>query len=234
MTRKFYLALICIGIVGCFYFFIPKSSDSVVRPGFSYKQISDTSSFSLRKGDILIRPNWWWLPGSYPMYDGRKFGHVAIVTGGAEGNSIDEALAKATVVEAVFFDQATKKLQIRKKDQIRETKAIVSFGDKFKGIRYRLRMNLTDEQADLMIRFLRNQLDGGYNILSLKKQPDSNDKISVFKELKNANWHCGTLVWEAYYLYSGVDIDGNKGLFVYPSDIIASKNFNLPGSRIRF
>jgi hypothetical protein len=234
MKRKLYLALIFTAILGCYYFFTSKRSNSLIQTDFLYDQIFDTSSFSLRKGDILIRPNWWWLPGSYSMYDGRKFGHVAIVTEGAEGNSIDEALVKASVVEAVFFDQATKKLQIRKKDQIRETKAIVSFGDKFKGIRYRLRMNLTEEQADLMVRFLRNQLDGGYNILSLKKQPDSLDKISVLKELKNANWHCGTLVWEAFFLFSGVDIDANKGLLVYPSDIIASKNFDLPGSRIRF
>jgi hypothetical protein len=232
--KKFYLVLISLGFVGCFYFAIKKNSELDLTRNFYSEQVSDTSSFELKKGDILVRPNLGWLPGSCKIKGGRRYGHVAVVVEGATGSSIGEALVKAKVVEALFFDQATRKFEFEKENQIRETKAIVSFGDRFRGIRYRLRMNLTETEANLMVRFLRNQLDGRYNILSLKKQTSPADKFTVLKEQKNENWHCGTLVWEAYYLFHGVDIDANKGLFVYPSDIIASKYFDEPGGRIRF
>ncbi len=132
------------------------------------------------------------------------------------------------MVEALFFDQATRELQWNKKNQIREGKAIVSFGDRFKNIRFRLRANITVEQADEMIRFVRNQLDGGYNILSLKKK-DRNTS-----EMVNEDWHCATLVWQAYYFTSGTDIDTNGGIFIYPSDIIVNPVFNIPEGRVRF
>jgi hypothetical protein len=197
--------------------------------------LSENDSITLNVGDLLVRPNWAWLPGACSVENGRKYGHVAIVTQGASGKTIDEALGKATVIEALFFDQATRKFQIHKKDQIREGKASVSFGKRFKGIRYRLRMNLNEVQKGKMITFLRNQLDGGYNIFSLKRSPDSEDeKAMMLQNLKNESWHCATLVWDAYYLITGVDIDANEGYLVYPSDLIASKYFDLPGGRVRF
>jgi uncharacterized protein YycO len=119
-------------------------------------------------------------------------------------------------------------LQWKKENQIREGKASVSFGKRFKGIRFRLRANITDEQASEMARFARNQLEGGYNILSLKRK-DGNSG-----EIKNEDWHCATLVWKAFYLTTGKDIDTNGGIFIYPSDIIANPVFNHPEGRIRF
>jgi len=235
MKKKRYFVLFFIGLIICSYFYISHRYNSFVRPTVQSETMKDTALFTLKKGDLLVRPNWSWLPGSYPIENGRKFGHVAFVTEGATGKTIDEALAKASVVEALFFDQATREFQFSKKDQIREGKAAVSFGPRFKGIRFRLRMNLTDEQADTMIRFVRNQLDGGYNIFALKKQFESvAERKLALQNRKQLNWHCGTLVWEAYYIVPGVDIDANKGLLVYPSDIIASKTFDLPGGRIRF
>jgi hypothetical protein len=235
MKKKRYLVLFFTVLIVCSYFYISNRNNDFVRPTIHSGTMNDTALFTLKKGDILVRPNWNWLPGSYPLKNGRKFGHVAFVTEGATGKTIDEALAKASVVEALLFDQATRKFQFSKKDQIRVGKAAVSFGPRFKGIRFRLRMNLTDEQADSMIRFVRNQLDGGYNIFALKKQFESvAERKLALQNLKQLNWHCGTLVWEAYYIVPGVDIDANKGLLVYPSDIIASETFDLPGGRIRF
>jgi hypothetical protein len=205
------------------------------RKDISVALLCEKDSVILKKGDILIRPNWGWLPGSCLVENGQKYGHVAIVTEGASGKTIDEALERASVIEALFFDQATRKFQFQKKDQIREGKASISFGHKFKGIRYRLRMHLNGDQTESMIKFLRNQLDGGYDILSLKKRFGSNaEKELLLRNLKNENWHCATIVWNAYYLATGLDIDSNDGFFVYPSDIIACKYFDLPDGRVRF
>jgi hypothetical protein len=192
------------------------------------KTISENQYFELQEGDILVRPNWSWLQGSYPVQGGRKYGHVAIVTKSASGSTIYEALENAMVVEALFFDQATKTFQFKKEKQIREGKAIVSFGKKFTGIRYRLRIPLTEDQKRQIIRFSQAQLDGGYNILSLKRKNTKNEKF------ENCDWHCATIVWQAYYQATGIDIDVNGGLFIYPSDIIASPVFDQPGGIVRF
>lgn len=189
---------------------------------------TENQYFELLEGDILVRPNWSWLPGSSPVEGGRKYGHVAIVTKSASGSTITEALEKALVAEALFFDQATKEFQFKKENQIREGKAIVSFGKKFTGIRYRLRMPLTEKQKQQISSFSRAQLKGGYNILSVKRKNQKNEKFD------NLDWHCATLVWQAYYLATGIDIDANGGLFIYPSDIIAHPVFDKPGGIVRF
>lgn len=191
--------------------------------------------FELRSGDILVRPNWSWLPGSCDLFKGRVFGHVAIVTEGATGHTPDEALEKAKVIEAILFDQATRRFQFHKSDQLINRKALISFGPRFKGLRYRLRMNLTEIEVNAIRQFLVNQLQGGYNILSLKKHFGSkNDKEYALSHIKQNSWHCATLAWEAFYLVKDLDIDANQGLAIYPNDILASKYFDLPDGRIRF
>jgi hypothetical protein len=236
MFKRIFFLLVCLICLICGYFFIysiPLKQENITD--LIAENIPDTVLFTLKKGDILVRPNWYGMPGSYAVSGGRKYGHVAIVTEEATGRNMDEALAKALVVEALFFDQATRKFQFKKENQIREAPASVSFGKRFKGIRYRLRYNLTAAQTESMIHFLRNQLEGGYNILSLKRELKigaGND--SLIQTLKCKNWHCATLTWEAFYLVAGIDIDANKGLLIYPSDIIASKYFDLPGGRVQF
>jgi hypothetical protein len=235
MKKKLYLAMLFIAIIACISFTVAKKVNSQAESDFSVKLIADTAGISLRKGDILVRPNWGWLPGSFPLANGRKYGHVAMVTEDATGATIEEALSKASVVEALFFDQGTRTFQFERKDQIREVKAAISFGRRFKGIRYLLRMNCADYQTDNMIHFLRNQLDCGYNILSSKKHFElPSEREAALKFMKNADWHCATLIWEAFYLAAGVDIDSNGGIFIYPADIIASKYFDSPGGRICF
>jgi hypothetical protein len=231
MRRWFYLALVCSGIALIFLFLV---SPGKVK-GLNFEYIPEDSFFELKKGDILVRPNMGWLPGSCKITGGHKFGHVAVVTEGASGNSAEAVLSKAKVAEALFFDQATRRFQFKKENQARETNALVSFGPRFKGIRYRLRMDLAASQADSIVLFLRNQLDAGYNIFSVKKRPDSEiARNLIFYGNGKQNWNCATLSWEAFFLIAGVDIDGNKGLVVYPSDLITSKFFDSPGGRIRF
>jgi len=236
MTKKnLILAIFFTSLLGWYFMPVTKSTVSLKTEEILTEVIPETSTFSLKKGDILVRPNWGGLPGSFEIIGGRKYGHVAIVTEDATGKTVDEVLEKASVVEALFFDQATRKFQFSKEKQIRETSASVSFGTRFKGIRYRLRTNLTEERTNKMVRFLRNQLKGGYNIVSLKKRYESDsEKDTVLQSLKDKRWHCATLTWEAFYLVSGIDIDANGGILIYPSDIIASKHFDLPDGRLRF
>ena len=224
--KKFPIYLLLFLFVVLLYFGITRKEKHTSPKNL--KILSERDSFDLKEGDILVRPNWSWLPGSCPVPAGRKYGHVAVVIKGACGASIGEALENAIVVEALFFDQATKEFQFKKENQIREGKAIVSFGSKFSGIRYRLRISLTEEQKKTITGFVRSQLDGGYNILSVKRKQANDEKM------KNLDWHCATLVWQAYYLATGLDIDANDGLFIYPSDIIASPVFDNPDGIVRF
>lgn len=235
MKKKIYLVFLFVGLFEIICSFTFDVGSTVAASNIQSELMSDTAMFVLRKGDILARPNWDGMPGSSKVENGKKSGHVAIVTAEASGKTIEEALEKAMVIEALFFDQATRKFQFKRENQIRETNAAVSFGSRFKGIRYRLRMNLTDDQADQLIQFMQSQLDRGYSLLSLKKKFNLEDhKKSVSRKLRNANWNCATLVWEAFYLSVGIDVDSNKGLPVFPADIITSKYFDQPDGRICF
>jgi hypothetical protein len=195
--------------------------------------VSKESVFELKKGDILVRPNMDWLPGSMPIPGGRKYGHVAIVVEGAVGQTAEEALKNSRVVEALFFDQKTKKFLFNRKYQIREEYAWVSFGKKFGGIRYRLRVPLTKEQSDSICSFVCSQLGTRYNILSLKQPLTINDGFE-FTSTNRKSWQCATLTWNSYYKATGFDIDGNGGLLIFPSDIIGSEVFDRDSSRICF
>lgn len=200
-----------------------------------FVELKRDSLFSLKRGDILVRANWPWLPGSCEVDGGKNYGHVAIVTDGYTGSDITEVLEKSTVIEALFFDQVTRKLQFKRDAQIRETKAIISFGKRFEGRRYRLRAQLDSAVIDSMILFLRNQLDFGYSVFSSKVRfENDNEKRALIKGDKNVRWNCATLTWEAFFITAGMDIDSNGGSVIYPSDIIPANHFNAPSGRIRF
>jgi hypothetical protein len=86
-----------------------------------------------------------------------------------------------------------------------------------------------------MISFLRNQLDGGYNILSAKKKFETvSERNLALVNTKNLSWHCATLIWETFYLVTGTDLDQNGGVIIYPADIIASKYFDSADGRVCF
>jgi hypothetical protein len=195
--------------------------------------VSADSLFEFKSGDILVRPNMSWLPGSIPIPGGRKYGHVAVIVEGSVGSTAEEALKKAIVVEALFFDQKTKSFLLKGEDQIREESAWVSFGSKFKGIRYRLRVSLTEKQSENICILLRSQLNARYNILSLKRSKEKNNK-SIFTSANRKTWQCATLTWESFFISTGLDIDGNGGVLIFPSDIIGSQIFDQNNNRICF
>jgi hypothetical protein len=187
------------------------------------------SVFDLKKGDILARPNKI-LPMSIPIPGGCKLGHVAVVVEGAKGGSVEETLKEAKVIEALFYDQKTKSFLFNSQEQIRLETAWTSFGEKYQENRYRLRLALNDAENDSLTAFLNSQLNARYNVFSLKKPfPFSNKKNDGRK-----NWHCATLTWKSFQRVTGVDIDGNRGLLILPSDIIGAPLFNGSDQRLRF
>jgi hypothetical protein len=229
--RKFLLLMfICVVLTGLYIKFKAKKEYLAIQT----ITLTDSTAFTLKRGDIIARPNRGDLPGACNILNGRRYGHAAIVIKGASGKNVEEALSGSVVIEALFFDQGTHKFQFNKKDQIREAPAKTSFGSKFKGIRYILRRDLPEKQIEEMIRFAENQLDEGYNILSLKKKYNNGRTTNASLAGIRSGWHCATLIWEAFYLSSGLDLDANGGLLVYPSDIIASKMFDSPGQRFCF
>jgi hypothetical protein len=148
---------------------------------------------------------------------------------------MDETLKKALVVEAVIFDQATRTFIFDSKNQVRKVPAIISFGKRFKGIRYRLRINLTQQQQQSFSMFLEPQVGiSDYNLFSLKKKPGI-QKTGLNKIRKTkGNWNCATLAWFSVLSLANIDIDNNKGFLVYPNDLICSSYFKSPEGLIRF
>jgi hypothetical protein len=233
--NKVFILLFLVCLSGWIIFRISKNTESFVQLRSKTIAIAETDSFSLKKGDILVRPNWEWLPATCAIENGRMFGHVAVVMNDVAGKSVNEVLSKTMVIEAAVFDQRNRKFIFNPSDQIREIPASISFGPRFKGIRYRLRMNLTAKHKEALTVFLKNQLYGNYSVFSFKKfaHSDSERKIKL-NEMKGIGWHCASMAWQAFYLSTGLDIDENKGLFIYPADIIASKYFDLNEGRLKF
>jgi hypothetical protein len=226
----------------CIFSFLTFNCTSKVPYGFSERNITSTMKvgngvkFSLKPGDILVRPNLNWLPGSSEVDSGRNFGHAAIVITGAEGTTVEEVMNKATVVEAYLFDQATRRFVFGSKNQVRKVPAIIPFGNRFRGIRYRLRMSLTEDQINAIVKFTNEQIGiGDYTFLSLK--------TPLLRFIANRNkeqdqicnkWHCASFVWFAYYDLAGIDLDSNGGECIFPNDLINAKIFDQPEGRLRF
>ena len=184
-------------------------------------------SITLKRGDIIVRPNNPYLPGSAFIEGGRKLGHVGIIIKGSSGNSAEQVLSKSLLIEALLYDQKTKSFIFDTCGQIRHAPASFSFGSKYRGSRYRLRLNIDDEKIDALVEFLENQIDGRYSIFT--------GKIRTAGIIhRHWEWHCATLAWQACYSSAGIDIDGNGGSVIYPSDIIISPAFDHPGGRMRF
>ncbi len=226
----------------CVLSFLTFNCTSNVPYGYAERIMAQTVkvgngvNFSLKPGDILVRPNLNWLPGSSKVDSGRNFGHAAIVITGAEGATVDEVMNKATVVEAYLFDQATRKFVFGSNNQVRKVPAIIPFGNRFRGIRYRLRMSLTDDQINAIVKFTNEQIGiGDYTFFSLKT-PLLNfiDNRKKNQDLFFKKWHCASFVWFAYYDLAGIDLDFNGGECIFPNDLINSKIFDQPEGRLRF
>lgn len=183
----------------------------------------------LRKGDILVVANGNFLPETVELKNGILFGHAALVTKGFQHEDTDSLLANSTIIELTG-------LHIHPKFQLREISALTnhpfaglrsdSFSSKRAGLRYRLRLDITEEQADQLVAFARAQLGEDYSWNAMKRFRPENGKESDSSWADNNVWSCTLLVWQAVHCVTGLDIDFNKGFFVYSNDMIVHPVFN--------
>lgn len=230
--KSFILFLLAVSIL----LFSCNKNENVIRHFFDSKLLADKNWCieginELRKGDILVVSNGNYLPETTELGSGILFGHAALVTEGFAHENIDSLLSNVTIIELTG-------LHIHPQFQLREIKGLVnhefaglrsdSFSSKRKGLRYRLRLNITQEQIDKIVDFSRAQLGDDYSWNAMKRfenNSDPNDS-SLYGWADNSVWNCTLIIWQAVYYVTSIDIDFNKGFFVYPNDMIAHPAFD--------
>lgn len=174
----------------------------------------------LKRGDILVKPNHNWFPGSAWVEGGVSFGHIAMVVEGATGSSAEEVLQKAVIIESQARD-VPEQYQLRKVNAYRPGFDYrfdnYSFDPSKAPYRYRLRPEISAQQIDSLIAFLESRLDG---ISSWRAQKKYTTNYPPATGQNKSYWYCSLLIWQAFYTVLGVDIDINQGVIVYPNDVI--------------
>ncbi|MBN2263102.1 MAG: hypothetical protein JW735_09320, partial [Prolixibacteraceae bacterium] len=107
---------------------------------FAIEGLSET-----RRGDIIIRPNVNFLPGSANVPNGVNFGHAAIVTKGFKHSNIDTLLMNTLIIESMAAN-VPQAFQVREgfalNNAEHQIERCVSFSEKFAGNRYLVRSYL--------------------------------------------------------------------------------------------
>lgn len=186
-------------------------------------------------GDIIVKPNLNFLPGSAFVPNGSGFGHAALVVKGNRHSNIDSLLAGARIVESIAKD-------VPAAFQVREIAAYIwdrnpsfsntNFGNKYKGRRYRLRLQLSQSAIDSIIDFALDQKGDLSSWNAAKRFPDHPFSDSLIQLglrknwADNATWYCSLLVWQSVFFVTGIDLDPNGGYMVYPNDLIKSRHFD--------
>ena len=184
-----------------------------------------------KRGDFLVKPNINFLPGSAQVPDGITFGHAVIVSEGYKHEDPDSLLSHIKIIESVSLD-VPPEFQVREINALNYdrnlAKRATSFDKKYTGFRYRLRLNLSDEQIDSLIAFARDQKGDLSYWHAMKSFPDNILAIDSARTnwADNSNWYCSLLVWQAVYYVTGIDLDVNQGYEVYPNDLIANPVFD--------
>jgi uncharacterized protein YycO len=183
-----------------------------------------------KRGDIIVRANHNNLIGTSFVENGSNFGHAAIVLEGAKADNVIDALKQTLIFESRALD-VVEENQIRKVMGYKDDGALdsinLNFNNKYTGARYILRTNLPDTDIDKVIAFILDQDDCTSSYRATKDYKKSDYEVS-------RNWYCSLLLWQGFYSVLDIDIDVNKGLIVYPNDIINSPLFAENGTRIRF
>lgn len=184
-----------------------------------------------KRGDILVKPNLNFLPGSAQVPDGITFGHAVIVTEGYSHQNPDSLLSHIKIIESVSLD-------VPLEFQVRETNALVydrvlakratSFDKRYTGFRYRLRLPLSNAQIDSIIDFARQQKGDSSCWNATKAFHEQYFEMNSSRKnwADNSSWYCSLLVWQAVYYVVGIDLDVNMGYEVYPNDLIANPIFD--------
>lgn len=185
--------------------------------------------FNFKRGDIIVKANHNWFPGTSQVEGGIGFGHAVIVLEGGQGKNIDSLLAKVRIFESHSRNVAPK-------NQLRENYGInpttdpqminLSFTAKYEGSRYRLRPNLNDQQIDSLITYIVG-CDNGESSWRSIKRPQNNHSPKHF-------WYCSLLIYQAFHDVLHLDADVNGGVIVFPNDLINSKLFDGKDGRTRF
>ncbi|MFA5326636.1 MAG: hypothetical protein WC384_02470 [Prolixibacteraceae bacterium] len=195
----------------------------------------------LEAGDILVKPNMNWFPGTAMVNGGRGFGHaLLVIEGGKDTNAID-LLRKIRIFESQAR-HVPEDYELRSAKGYEEGSdfrfANITFGRQNEGVRYRLRFNLTPSQRDSIVRFVLSQDSDLSSWRAQKSLPKatSGEKNKTFQDKKI--WYCSLLIWQAFYEIAGVDLDPNGGIMVYPNDLISSPYFDNDSintqKRVRF
>jgi hypothetical protein len=227
----FSLAILIIGLNSCKEQLQFENSSTLVQDTnivpFAYEGIHD-----LRRGDIIVKPNLNFLPGTSFMNNGIGFGHAALVVSGYNHENMDSLLAGTTIIESIAKD-------VPVEFQVREIRGLIknkskafnntNFKGRYKGNRYRLRLALTETQIDSIIAFAKAQkMD--YSAWNATKSYRNDSTFSSTSQRKNwadnNTWYCSLLVWQSVYYVTNIDLDPNQGYMVYPNDLINSKFFD--------
>lgn len=189
----------------------------------------------LRPGDILVRPNLNFLPGSAFIPNGSGFGHAAIVTTYYRHENMDSLLANVQIIESIAKD-VPKEFQIREVKAFNRSKILsfnnVNFDNRYAGNRYRLRLDLPSHLIDSVIFFARQQKGDRSSWNAAKRFPGhplADSLVAIGKRndwADNNTWYCSLLVWQSFLKHTGIDLDPNGGYMVYPNDLIASPVFD--------
>ena len=180
---------------------------------------------NLFTGDIIGRGNSPQLPGTSPPPGAASgWGHAGIVTVGYSHSSLSSLLYSAFNMEAVGSG-------IPLADQIQQRRTSVYWSNFAVGHRYRLRRtSLTAAQRAGIVNFVVGQDADAYSATALKLYPCSAYTCSRYPRencctsnwANGSEWYCSLLAWQAYYFATGLNIDSNGGVIVYPNDILNS------------
>lgn len=216
-------------VVSCSYNadknYLPKASteESRTQQTIFYDTLIDLTD--LRRGDILVKPNHNWLPGTALVKGGSGFGHAMIVVEGAIGENSEEVLKKS-----VIFESHSR--PVPPEYELRKAKAYqtgidfrydnISFAPINTGFRYRLRPSLSEAQIDSVIMFIIEQDNG---LSSWRAQKKYADHTELTNRQHQTYWYCSQLIWQAFFSVLNIDLDSNGGVMVFPNDLVASPFF---------
>lgn len=198
------------------------------------EQVPLVKNPSFEIGDIVVKPNLDWLPGSsgvgVPFNFG--FGHaVLIVSDSPKAGTLYEKMQQTEIFEAQSRD-VPRQWQVRANYLWNPSDDTCTLNDSyargFEGYRFRLRLPLSKKQKLALLAFAKAQDADYFSWRSLKKQPLPNGDSA------NQSWYCSLLVWYSFYKTLGLDLDANQGWYVYPNDLINSPYFqNSPTDSTR-
>ncbi|MGM0620780.1 MAG: hypothetical protein ACQETJ_07035 [Bacteroidota bacterium] len=200
------------------------------RPGDitdSVKSDGSKTIIEFKRGDILVRPNHNWFPNTGFVENGSNFGHAAIVIKGGKGTDPEKLLQEIEIFES-HARNVPEEYQLRKVKGYVEGAdfrvANLSFGPQYAGKRYRLRLDIQENEINKVIDYLLQQ---------------SND-VSSWRALKNTSnprkdkdyWYCSLLIYQAFKDVLNIDLDSTGGIIVFPNDLIVHPAFDYENGRM--